>query len=194
MIQRGGVRIIIYVCTLFYLLQHIYSPTALKTFGLASFNNPNFNAMQLVSYGFLHGNAYHICVNIILLAMFGSRIQNAIGTWNFLILFLVSVVGGGCVQTLTSEFNQITIGASGGVFGVMLAFSCLFPLEKFNVLFTTINVSARWIVIFYVASELYFILHSPVPNVAHYAHLGGATTGLLFGMIWRKSLSVKNNA
>jgi membrane associated rhomboid family serine protease len=194
MIHRGGVRIIIWVCAIFYLLQHIYSPTALKTFGLASFDNPNFSVMQLVSYGFLHGNAYHICVNIILLAMFGSRIQNLLGTWNFLMLFLISVIGGGCIQTLTSDFNQVTIGASGGVFGVMLAFSCLFPREKFNVLFTSFSVSAFWIVMFYVVSELYFILYSPVTHIAHYAHLGGATTGLLFGLIWRKSLSVKNNA
>ena len=53
-----------------------------------------------------------IYVNIILLAIFGSRIQNVLGTWNFLILFLISVIGGGCIQTFTSEFSQSTIGAS----------------------------------------------------------------------------------
>ena len=191
MIQSGGVRFIIWICVIVYILQHIYSPDVIKKFGLASIDNPDFNVMQLVSYGFLHGNAYHICVNIILLAIFGSRIQNVLGTWNFLILFLISVIGGGCIQTFTSEFSQSTIGASAGVFGVMLAFSCLFPHEKFNVLFTKLNVSAIWIVIFYVASELYFILYNPVANVANYSHLGGAITGLLFGLYWTKTLRTR---
>ena len=194
MIQSGGVRFIIWICVIVYILQHIYTPTVTETFGLVSFDNTNFTFIQLISYGFLHGNAYHICVNIILLAIFGSRIQKILGTKNFLLIFLISVVGGGCIQALTSELNQITIGASAGVFGIMLAFSCLFPHEKFNLIFTTISVSVFWIVVFYVVSELYFILYNPVKYIAHYAHLGGAGTGLLFGLFWRKSLKSKNNA
>ena len=193
MIHRGGTRFIILICAIFYLLQHTYSPAVLETLGLACIDNPKFNIIQLLSYGFLHGNTYHICANIILIAIFGSRIQKVFGTWNFLMLFLISVIGGGFVQTFTSDFDQVTIGASGGVFGVMLAFICLFPKERLGILLTPFSVPALWLVMGYIITELYFILYSPVPNVAHYAHLGGAVTGLLFGMVWRKSLFMKNN-
>ena len=86
----SGVRIIILVCSIFYLLQHLYYPLVSEMFGLAYIGHPNFNSLQLLTYTFLHGDAYHIFINMLMLVVFGPRIEQSVGIKNLFILFALS--------------------------------------------------------------------------------------------------------
>ena len=224
-----GVRIIIWMCAIFYLLQHLYYPLVSEMFGLAYIGHPNFNSLQLLTYTFLHGDAFHIFINMFMLAIFGPRIEQSVGIKNLFVLFVLSSIGGAVAQTIftmfsvynvfgtlfpiapldfyeqvqftlmhgrdaLATFNRITIGASAGVFGVMLAFTCMFPTQRLGLPLLNITISARLIVIIYVVSEIYMAIYDPTPNIAHYAHIGGAIVGLLLALYWRKTISKKNNA
>jgi len=226
-----GVRIIIWVCAIFYLLQHMYFPLVDNLFGLAYIGNDNFRIFQFATYGFLHSDMYHIFVNMLMLVIFGSRIEYALGIKNFLVLFILTVICGGITQTAANMvalynitgtmfptdtpsdlfshikisiehgkeyvhdfaniFNRVTIGASAGVFGCMLAFTCLFPRQRLGLPLLPISISARMLIVIYVASELYMVLYSPTPQIAHHAHLGGAAAGLLLALWWKRSSPVK---
>ena len=226
-----GVRIIIWICAIFYLLQHMYYPLVDNLFGLAYIGHDNFRIFQFVTYGFLHADMYHIFVNMLMLVIFGSRIEYALGIKNFLVLFILTVTCGGITQTaanmvevynitgstfptniptdlfshikfsiehgdeftskLVGVFNRVTIGASAGVFGCMLAFTCLFPRQRLGLPLLPISISARMLIVIYVISELYTVLYSPVPQIAHHAHLGGAAAGLLLALWWKRSSPVK---
>ena len=229
MMYTPGVRIIIWVCAIFYLLQHMYFPIVYDLFGLAYIGHPNFRTFQFLTYGFLHGDMYHIFVNMFMLAVFGSKIESAVGMKNLFALFVLTTVCGGVAQQIAhmfsvhdatgsifplaptnffeqvkfsiehgsesvSLFNRITIGASAGVFGCMLAFTCLFPKQRLQLPLIPLSFSARLLVIIYVASELFVVLNGPSPEIAHHAHLGGAFAGLLLGLMWRRCSVEKNNA
>jgi len=225
----SGVRIIIWICAIFYLLQHLYYPLVSEMFGLAYIGHPNFNSLQLLTYTFLHGDAFHIFINMFMLAIFGPRIEQSVGIQNLFVLFVLSSIGGAVAQTMftmfsvytafgtlfpiapldfyeqvqfslihgheaSATFNRITIGASAGVFGVMLAFTCMFPTQRLGLPLLNITLSARLIMIIYVVGEIYMAIYDPTPNIAHYAHIGGAIVGLLLALYWRNSLKSKNNA
>lgn len=91
-------------------------------------------------------------------------------------------------------YNQITIGASGGVFGCMIAFMILLPNERFNIIFTPFSISAKILVAVSLLNEMFLIIYEPSPYIAHFAHVGGALSGLFFGYFWLKKLNVKNSA
>jgi len=95
-----GVRLIIYTCFLCYLFQHISHPTFDEVFGLSYIGNFLFSPLQLISYGFLHADIFHIAINLIVIVLFGTKIDTLLGTKNFLFLFLMTVFGGAMFQTL----------------------------------------------------------------------------------------------
>jgi len=229
MINFGGVRIILWICTLVYLLQSIYYPVVDSLFGLSYIGNENFTFMQLLTHGFLHGDLYHILINMIMLVVFASKIEMFFGTKSLFKIFLGSVFFGGTFQTVynmivlnslmgtmfpveviltpfdrmdfmldygTEAFNIFvgkTLGASGGVFGCMIAFTCLFPTERLGLLFISFTVSARLVIVLYVILEIYQALYGNVENIAHFAHLGGGIFGLLYALKLKSDLG-KNNA
>ena len=90
---------------------------------------------------------------------------------------------------IKSVFSSLTIGASGGIFGCMVAFTILFPTERFNLLLIPLSISARWLVVTYLIIELYNGMIADTVNIAHFAHLGGA----LFGFIYALHLKFKYN-
>ena len=113
---------------------------------------PTFKLHQLVTYAFLHGNFLHIFLNMYALWMFGSRLEYFWGSRDFAVYYLVCVVGAALVQLLVSSYSgdhYPTVGASGGVFGLLLAFGMIFPREELVLIFPPIPIQARWIVIIY---------------------------------------------
>ena len=151
---------------------------------------PEFHIWQLLSYGFLHGNLNHIFFNLFGLWMFGRDIERMMGARRFLIYYLTCVIGAGIVQlTVAGTQGGIypTIGASGGVFGILLAFAMAFPNRVIMLLFPPIPMKAKYFVLMYGLLELYLGLSGGAPGVANFAHLGGMFFGFMLIQYWRKA-------
>jgi membrane associated rhomboid family serine protease len=142
---------------------------------------------QILTYGFLHGNVMHIAFNMFALWMFGRELEWLMGSQRFLIYFLVCVVGAALVQLLVASFQgglYPTVGASGGVFGILLAYGLTFPNRIVMLLFPPIPMKAKYFVLFYGLLELYLGVSGNAPGVANFAHLGGMLFGFLLLQYW----------
>ena len=219
---------------LFYLgtlvLQSRFSVDLSETLGLHFPLSEKFRPYQLVTYMFMHGSFMHLFFNMFALWMFGNVLENYWGPKRFLIYYMVTGIGAGCIQLLVTYFrleslytqvspedlnmilskgseilgegknfidnsagevnillNTATIGASGAVFGILLAFGMLFPNTLLYIYFA-IPIKAKWFVILYGAMELFSgIANNPEDNVAHFAHLGGMLFGFILIKIWQKN-------
>ena len=152
---------------------------------------PSFMPWQLLSYAFLHGGFAHIAFNMLALVMFGAPLEYTWGERRYLTYYLVCVVGAGLCQLGVGSWAVAsgtdpypTIGASGGVFGLLLAYGMLFPNQRVMLLFPPIPMKARTFVIVFGVIELLFGL-SGSSGVAHFAHLGGMLGGFLMIRYWR---------
>lgn len=146
-----------------------------------------FGLWQLVSYGFLHGGLAHLFFNMFALYMFGVPIERLWGTRRFLIFYFVCMVGAGLVQLGVAHWSgQIypTIGASGAVFGLLLAFGMMYPNSRIMLIFPPIPLRAKWFVILYGLLTLVFGVTGTMPGIAHFAHLGGMLFGLGLILYW----------
>ena len=153
---------------------------------------PAFMPWQLLSYGFLHGGPTHLAFNMLALVMFGAPLEYTWGPRRFLTYFLVCVFGAGLCQLLVGsiavsqgQMPYPTVGASGGVFGLLLAYGMLFPHQRVMLLIPPIPMKARTLVILYGVFELSLGLTGLQPGVAHFAHLGGMLFGWLLIRYWR---------
>jgi len=150
---------------------------------------PQFGISQLVTYAFLHGGVMHLLLNMYALWMFGSRIENLWGSKVFTVYYFICVIGAGLMQLLVSSQGENiypTVGASGGVFGLLLAFGMFFPREKIILIFPPIPMEARWFVIVFGAIELWFGITGTAEGIAHFAHLGGMLFGFILILYWKK--------
>ncbi|HEU5135564.1 MAG TPA: rhomboid family intramembrane serine protease [Steroidobacteraceae bacterium] len=137
-----------------------------------------FEPWQLITSAFLHGGVAHIALNMYALYAFGSMVERTMGPRRFAVLYFASVLTGSLVQLLvvTAKLDQgiaPTIGASGGVFGVLLAFAALFPHSRVQLIFPPIPMKAWVLVAGYAAIELLMGVFGTSQGVAHFAHLGG---------------------
>jgi len=144
-----------------------------------------FQIWQLITYQFIHGGFWHIAINMFVLWMFGIEVENLWGTKKFIIFYLMCGVVAGIAQLflppLIGEPLAPTIGASGAIFGVLIAFGMLFP-DRYIYLYFFIPVKAKYLIAFFVLLE-FFSIDSPGSNVAHLAHLGGALAGFVYIML-----------
>lgn len=148
---------------------------------------PPFMPWQLLSYGFMHGNLAHIFFNMFALWMFGSALVQLWGGRRFLVFFLVCIAGAGLVQlavTYISGGIYPTVGASGGVFGILLAFCLLFPRQPVMLIFLPVPIPAKYFVIGYGAIELFLGVTGTASGIAHFAHLGGMVFGYIMLRYW----------
>jgi membrane associated rhomboid family serine protease len=155
----------------------------------AEYLQPHFQIFQLLSYSFLHGSPLHLLLNMYALWLFGSRMENVWGSNAFAVYYIVCVLGAGLVQLLVATLSNghyPTIGASGGVFGLLLAFGMRFPNEMLILIFPPVPIKAKWFVLFYAAFELWAGVTGSAAGVAHFAHLGGMLFGFLLLLYWRK--------
>ena len=149
-----------------------------------------FEAWQLVSYAFLHGSLLHLAFNMFALYMFGGAIERVFGGRRYLMLYLASVVAAAITQLLFAALSNSvypTVGASGGVFGLLLAYAIYFPNSRVMLLFPPIPLPARVFVLVYAVLELYLGVTGTQEGVAHFAHLGGMVGGYLMLRYWRGS-------
>ncbi len=174
--------------------------------GLHYVGAPDFRIWQPVTYMFLHDQSGigHLFFNMFALWMFGSVIERTWGEKKYLLYYLVTGIGAGIVQqvvwhmAMTPELMVysnwlITIGASGAVFGILLAFGMLYPNVPMYIMFVPIPVKAKWVVIGYGVIELFAGIGGWQSGVAHFAHLGGMLFGLLLILLWRRMDKTKHS-
>lgn len=147
----------------------------------------NFLPWQVVTYAFLHGSFEHLFFNMLGLWMFGSELERVWGEKRFLQFYAASVLAAALTQLIvTAAMSGVypTVGASGGLFGLLLAFAMMFP-NRVILLFFVIPMKARYLVALYGLLELYQGVYVMNSGVAHFAHLGGMVGGLLMIRYWR---------
>ena len=149
-----------------------------------------FMPWQLLTYGFLHGNLYHIFFNMLGLWMFGREMELLMGTRRFLVYYLTCVVGAGIVQLVVAAVQgglYPTVGASGGLMGVLLAFALAYPNRRIMLIFPPIPMPAKYFVLIFGLLSLYLGFTGSAPGIAHFAHLGGMLFGFLMLRYWSRS-------
>lgn len=157
----------------------------LQNFALMPIGSGFFQIWQPITYQFLHGSFSHILFNMFSLWMFGIEIENYWGSKKFLIFYILCGVGGGLAQLLLSPLIEgvgaPTIGASGAIFGVMLAFGLLYP-DRYIYIYFFIPVKAKYLILGMVLLNL-FAIGGDGSGVAYLAHIGGAVTGLVYMLL-----------
>ena len=189
--------------------------------GLHFFLAPDFHIYQLFTYMFAHGGFSHIFFNMFALWMFGCIVERTWGPKKFLIYYIVCGVGAGLFQELAqyAQFyllssEQIpnfsiaqtmyvakanaaflnlwtTVGASGAVYGILLAFGILYPEERMFIFPLPVPIKAKWFVVGYAAIELFMAYSSTGDGVAHLAHLGGMVFGFFLIRYWRRHPDIR---
>jgi membrane associated rhomboid family serine protease len=153
----------------------------------------HFFPWQLLTYMFLHGGFWHLFLNMLVLWMFGVELEYTWGSRKFLIYYLLCGLGGGVVNLLVAPLlgqSAPTVGASGAIFGVLIAFGMLFPNRPVY-LYLLLPVRAKFFVLGYIALELFYGVTGTTDGVAHFAHLGGAAAGALFLLVDRDTIPLR---
>jgi membrane associated rhomboid family serine protease len=154
-----------------------------------------FQPWQIISYAFLHGNVTHIGFNMLGLWMFGAEIERYVGPTRLLACYFASVVTAALTQLfIPMLFNAPpapTIGASGGVFGLLLAYALMFPTRKVVPLIPPIPMPAWLFATIYAGIELFLGVTGTLSGIAHFAHLGGMIGSALVVMQWRRASTRK---
>jgi membrane associated rhomboid family serine protease len=148
-----------------------------------------FKPWQILSYAFLHANLSHLFFNMYGLWMFGSEIERAWGSRRLLTFYLASVLGAAGLQLLVSYLSggvYPTVGASGGIFGLLLAFAMVFPDRIIVLLIPPIPLPAWLFATLYALIELVLGVTGTEAGVAHFGHLGGMLGGYLLIQYWRR--------
>jgi membrane associated rhomboid family serine protease len=187
-------RLLLIINVAVYLLQQVLGDLPIIWFALWPFNTPaeygaGFLPWQVITYSFLHGGLFHLGFNMLALYMFGGQIEQVFGSKRFLIYYLGCVFAAALAQLAMSAFSGgpalPTVGASGGVFGLLLAYGLFFPQRKVMLLFPPIPMPAWLFVTLYGLVELYLGVTGTQAGVAHFAHLGGMLGGYILIRQWR---------
>jgi len=147
-----------------------------------------FLIWQPITYQFMHGSFTHILFNMFMLWMFGMEIENIMGSKKFFIFYLISGIGAGLLQLFLSQaFTGSmgpTIGASGAVYGVMIAFAMFFP-DRYVFIYFLIPIKAKYLIAILIVFE--FMSVGDPTLIAHLAHIGGALTAFIFILLDKKN-------
>lgn len=180
----------------------------LTRFALFNVESPLFHLYQVFTYMFLHGGVSHLFFNMFALWMFGRTLEYELGSQRFFTYYMVCGVGAALIQLGVSYAEYVhlaesagmyaatrllaipTVGASGAVFGLLLAFGVLHPNNRIMLIFPPVVLKAKWFVLIYGLLELLFGVSGYQAGVAHFAHLGGMIWG--FGLLywWRKKRKI----
>ena len=179
---------LIFSCVIVFFAQSMLS---LDAFALWPVGSGQFLPWQLLSYGFLHGGLSHLVFNMFGLYMFGGELERVWGSRRFLVFYFVSVLCAALAQLGVAAWSGSmvpTVGASGGLFGLLLGFAMLFPHRKIVPLIPPIPMPAWLFVLLYGLIELGLGVTGSMAGVAHFAHLGGLVGGWLVMRYWRGQL------
>jgi membrane associated rhomboid family serine protease len=183
----AATRYLILANVALFLLQSLLGESALDALALWPLGH-GFAPWQVLTYAFLHGGWAHIFFNMFALYMFGAALEQTWGSARFLVFYFASVLAAAAAQlAVTSLTGSIypTVGASGGIFGVLLGYAMYFPQRRVMLIFPPIPMPAWLFVTLYGALELFLGVTGTAEGVAHFAHLGGMLGGWLTILCWR---------
>lgn len=180
------------------------------TFALFYPSSQYFHWWQIVTHMFMHGGIWHLFFNMYALFMFGCIIERMIGPKKFLIFYFACGLGAAALHlgvqyiqaetfinamadgsaTAATSYARLkmipTVGASGAIYGVLIAYAMLFPDSRLTLIFPPISLSAKWWVIIFAGIEIITGVTGTADGIAHFAHLGGMIVGALLILYWRK--------
>jgi membrane associated rhomboid family serine protease len=169
-----------------FLLQMVLG---LGLFALWPLQSGLFRPWQLLTYGFMHGSWPHIIFNMFAVFMFGSEVERLFGAKRYLIYYLTCVVGAALMHMIVTSAAGLPpapmLGASGAVFGLLLAYGMAFPRRELIIFPLPVPIQAWLAVTLYGALELYFGVTRTASGIAHFAHLGGMATGFVMIRYWQ---------
>jgi membrane associated rhomboid family serine protease len=175
------VRALIIVSIIVFLFQLISRMDIYRIFGLVpTLVWGKLALWQLASYLFLHGGFFHLFFNMFALWMFGSELERYFGSNRFLRYYFITGIGAGITVVLTTPHSAIpTIGASGAIYGILLAYGLIFP-NRYVYLYFIFPIKAKHLVLLFTALELFATWGYAADGIAHFAHLGGMLFGYLY--------------
>lgn len=183
------INILFYVVTYFVpnMQEKMY-----ELFALFYPTNEFFKPWQFVSHMFMHGGPMHIIFNMYALWAFGSPLEQMWGRNKFLFFYFSAGLGAALIYTLANYYNQdygaIAVGASGAVYGILVAFGMNFPNAKLALIFFPVPIAAKYFIPVILFGDLFFGFTSySVGNIAHFAHIGGALIGFIIMMYWKRN-------
>ena len=193
-----------------------YDNLIVSNLGVFYFNSPHFRVWQIITYMFIHGGWEHILFNMFALFSFGPILEYAIGPKRFFNLYFICGIGAALFQMLVQAYEvhaligsftlpldlEVTdpsvigklqaiyttpiVGASGAIFGLLVAFGMLYPNLELMILFVPVPIKAKYIIPIYIIIEIVLgVGQFGGDNVAHFAHLGGALLGFILVKFWR---------
>jgi len=190
-------RNLLYVNIIMYVATIINEDFMVGTFAMFFPTSPYFHWWQPLTHMFMHGGFWHIFFNMYTLVMFGMVVERALGTQRYLIFYFVTGLGAAALHTGV-EWLQLTfmgggmgilytpmVGASGAIFGVLVAFAMLYPEARLTLIFPPVTLDAKWWVLIFIGIELVTGITGTAMGIAHFAHLGGALFGWLLIRYWR---------
>ena len=205
------VKNLIMINVLMYLITVITGNFMYENFALFYFKSPFFKPYQLVTHMFMHGGFTHILFNMYTLFIFGCVLERVWGSQKFLFYYFVTGIGAALLHMgvmylqlrgYIADFNAgdmfaqssiqsilvtPTVGASGAIYGLLLAYGMLFPDNIMQLIFPPVALKAKWFVIIFGALELLLGLSGRGGDVAHFAHLGGMIFGFFLILYWKKN-------
>ena len=154
-----------------------------------------FEVWQVITYAFLHGGWMHIAFNMFALWMFGGPIEHLLGAKHYTFYYAFCTITAAIAHMLVAQYFTHgfypTIGASGAIFGLLVAFGVMYPKMKMFLVFFPIPMPAWVFVIGYILLELFLGVTGTQEGVAHFAHLGGAVGGFVLLQSWRGKLPIR---
>lgn len=197
-------RNLIIINVLMFIATLINQDFMVGNFALFYPKSPFFRPWQIITHMFMHGGFWHIFFNMYSLLIFGMVVERAIGSKKFLLFYFVTGLGAVAlhlgveyiqaqaymasnIANYTALLGTPTLGASGAIYGVLIAFAMLYPNATLTLLFPPIPLKAKWWVLIFAAIELMTGVTGTVAGVAHFAHLGGMLFGFLMIYYWRKT-------
>ena len=197
-------RNLLYLNVIMFVATLINEDFMIRTFAMFYPESPYFRWWQPVTHMFMHGGVWHILFNMYTLVMFGTVVERVLGTRDYIIFYLVTGLGAVALHigvqwleinylggSLAAAVLTPMVGASGAIYGVLVAFAMLYPEARLTLIFPPITLDAKWWVGIFVALELLLGITGSQVSIAHFAHLGGALFGFLLIRRWKRKGSLR---
>ena len=205
------VKNLLLINVIMYVITMITGNFMYENFALFYFKSPLFKPFQLVTHMFMHGGFTHIFFNMYTLFIFGGVLERVWGSQKFLLYYFVTGIGAALLHlgvmylqlqgyiadlnagdfmagaNIQALYSTPTVGASGAIYGLLLAYGMLFPNNVMQLIFPPVALKAKWFVLIFGALELLLGLSGRGGNVAHFAHLGGMIFGFFLILYWKKN-------
>ncbi len=193
--MTDAIKHLIIINVLFYLITFMVpnmEDKMMELFALFYPTSSYFRPWQFVTHMFMHGGLMHIIFNMYALWAFGSPLEQLWGRNKFFFFYFSAGLGAALVYTLANyffhDYNAVAVGASGAIYGVLVAFAMNFPNAKLALIFFPVPIAAKYFIPIIIVGDLFFgFTKYSVGNIAHFAHVGGALIGFIIMWYWKQN-------